>query len=213
MSMADDVVDEFGVGHPAAGRSHVRYKVLAFGVAMAAITYLDRVCIAQTAPAMMRDLGLTKVQMGLVFSAFTLAYGLFEIPTGAWGDRIGTRRVLARIVVWWSTFTVATAAAFSYGSLLAIRFLFGIGEAGAWPNIAKTFSCWFPTSERGTAQGITGAARRPHSEHALFALEGSHGARQRGLRQAAGSCDLGGRAHSGRQSGQYGGTSRIRSHA
>src|SRR4051812_3288933 len=142
---------------PDVGARHatrVRYEVLAFTVALAAITYLDRVCIAQTAPAMMRDLGLSKTQMGFVFSAFTLAYALFEIPTGAWGDRIGTRRVLTRIVVWWSSFTIATAAAFNYASLLALRFLFGIGEAGAFPNVSKTFSRWFPVTERGTAQGI-----------------------------------------------------------
>ena len=134
--------------------SRVRYRVLAFAVMLAGITYLDRVCISLTAPAMMRDLGLSKVQMSLVFSAFTLAYGLFEIPTGWWGDRIGTRRVLTRIVIWWSSFTMFTAGAFSYASLLVIRFLFGIGEAGAWPNAAKTFSRWFPVTERGTAQGI-----------------------------------------------------------
>jgi MFS transporter, ACS family, glucarate transporter len=134
--------------------SRVRYRVLALAVLLAAITYLDRVCISLTAPAMMRDLGLSKVQMSLVFSAFTLAYAIFEIPTGWWGDRIGTRRVLARIVIWWSSFTVFTAAAFNYVSLLVIRFLFGAGEAGAWPNAAKTFSRWFPVTERGTAQGI-----------------------------------------------------------
>ncbi len=132
----------------------VRHKVLAFGVALAAITYLDRVCISITAPLMMRDLGLNTLQMSLVFSAFTFAYGLFEIPTGWWGDRVGTRKVLTRIVVWWSSFTMATAAAFNFPSLVAIRFLFGMGEAGAWPNAAKTFSRWFPLSERGTAQGI-----------------------------------------------------------
>jgi len=135
-------------------RSRVRYRVLAFAVALAAVTYLDRVCIAQTAPAMMRDLGLTNVQMGFVFSAFTIAYALFEIPTGAWGDRIGSRRVLTRIVVWWSSFTILTAAAHNYLSLLVIRFLFGMGEAGAFPNVSKTFSRWFPAAERGTAQGI-----------------------------------------------------------
>ncbi len=134
--------------------SRVRYRVLALAVLLAAITYLDRVCISLTAPAMMRDLGLSKVQMSLVFSAFTLAYGLFEIPTGWWGDRVGTRRVLTRIVIWWSSFTIATAAAFNYASLLVIRFLFGAGEAGAWPNAARTFSRWFPVTERGTAQGI-----------------------------------------------------------
>jgi ACS family glucarate transporter-like MFS transporter len=136
------------------GGSRVRYRVLAFAVLLAAITYLDRVCISLTAPAMMSDLNLSQVEMSFVFSAFTLAYAAFEIPTGWWGDRIGTRKVLTRIVVWWSSFTIATAAAFNYISLLAIRFLFGAGEAGAWPNAARTFSRWFPATERGTAQGI-----------------------------------------------------------
>ncbi len=134
--------------------SRVRYRVLAFTVALAGITYLDRVCIAQTAQLMMRDLRLSKEQMGFVFSAFTIAYALFEMPTGAWGDRIGTRRLLTRIVTWWSCFTIATAAAFNYASLLAVRFLFGMGEAGAFPNVSRTFSRWFPLTQRGTAQGI-----------------------------------------------------------
>jgi MFS transporter, ACS family, glucarate transporter len=135
-------------------RTRVRYKVLAFCCALAGVTYLDRVCISVTATSISRDLGLTPVEMSFVFSAFTLAYGIFEIPTGHWGDRIGTRRVLTRIVAWWSTFTMLTAASFNYASLLAVRFLFGAGEAGAWPNAARTFSRWFPSTERGTAQGI-----------------------------------------------------------
>lgn len=134
--------------------SRARYKVLAFGVALAAITYMDRIAISITSKQVSRDLGLTDQQMGLVFSAFTLAYGLFEIPTGWWGDKVGTRSVLMRIVAWWSTFTILTAAAWNFGSLLVIRFLFGVGEAGAWPNSAKTFSRWFPRTERGRAQGI-----------------------------------------------------------
>ncbi len=134
--------------------SKARYRVLSLAVLLAAITYLDRVCISLTASAMMRDLSLSKVEMSFVFSAFTLAYAIFEIPTGWWGDRIGARRVLTRIVVWWSGFTIATAAALNYTSLLLIRFLFGAGEAGAWPNAARVFSRWFPVSERGTAQGI-----------------------------------------------------------
>jgi len=121
---------------------------------LAGITYLDRICISITAPYMMQDLGLNKAQMGYVFSAFTAAYALFEIPTGHWGDKMGTRRVLTRIVIWWSTFTIFTAGAFNYASLLAIRFLFGAGEAGAWPNVARTFSRWFPLHERATVQGI-----------------------------------------------------------
>jgi len=120
---------------------------------LGAITYLDRVTISITRPDVARDLNLDATQMGYVFSAFYLAYALFEIPTGWWGDRVGTRRVLTRIVCWWSAFTVLTGAAFSYTSLVAIRFLFGAGEAGALPNAARTFSRWFPRQERGTAQG------------------------------------------------------------
>jgi MFS transporter, ACS family, glucarate transporter len=132
----------------------VRYKVLAMTMALGAITYLDRVAISVTRPDVARDLNLSPIQMGYVFSAFYLAYALFEIPTGWWGDRVGTRSVLTRIVCWWSSFTVLTGLAFNYSSLVAIRFLFGSGEAGAWPNVARTFSRWFPRQERGTAQGI-----------------------------------------------------------
>lgn len=132
----------------------VRYTVVAFMVLMAGVTYLDRVAIATLAPQIMRDLNLSKMEMSFVFSAFTLAYALFEVPTAWWGERIGTRKVLTRIVVWWSAFTVATGAAFNHASLLVLRFLFGAGEAGAWPNAARTFSRWIPAQERGTVQGI-----------------------------------------------------------
>jgi ACS family glucarate transporter-like MFS transporter len=145
------------LGHRSAVRpaqSKVRYQVLAFCTSLAALTYLDRVCISVTANDMMRDFNLTQIQMGYIFSAFTLAYGLFEIPTGAWGDRIGARKVITRIVVWWSAFTMLTAGTFNYLSLLIVRFLFGAGEAGAWPNSARMISRWFPSTERGTAQGI-----------------------------------------------------------
>ena len=136
-----------------AGDTRVRRKVLAMTMALAAITYLDRVAIGVTRPYIARDLDLTPTQMGYVFSAFYLSYALFEIPTGWWGDKVGTRKVLTRIVCWWSAFTVLTGFAWSYSSLLAIRFLFGAGEAGAWPNVARTFSRWFPRRDRGTVQG------------------------------------------------------------
>ncbi len=132
----------------------VRYYVVGFTVALAGVTYLDRVCISILAPSIMRDLHLTRIEMGYVFSAFTLAYALFEIPTAWWADRVGSRRVLTRIVVWWSAFTMLTGAAFSYPGLLAVRFLFGTGEAGAWPNAARVFSRWIPERERGRVQGI-----------------------------------------------------------
>jgi MFS transporter, ACS family, glucarate transporter len=131
-----------------------RHKVLALAVSLAFITYLDRVCISVTAPAIMRELSLTPVEMSFIFSAFTIAYAIFETPTGWWGDRVGPRRVLTRIVVWWSVFTMATATATGFRSLAALRFLFGMGEAGAWPNVAKALARWFPSNERGTAQGI-----------------------------------------------------------
>jgi sugar phosphate permease len=92
--------------------------------------------------------------MSVVFSAFTLSYSLFEIPSGWLGDVIGPRRVLTRIVLWWSAFTMLTSAARGFPSLVAIRFLFGAGEAGAFPNIARSFSRWFPIRERGRANGV-----------------------------------------------------------
>jgi MFS family permease len=135
-------------------RSRVRYRVLAFAFALAVVTYLDRVCISAAAPFIMADLQLTMLQMGVVFGAFTMAYSLFEVPSGWRGDVVGARRVLARIVVWWSAFTMLTGAAWSFRSLVAIRFVFGAGEAGAFPNIQHSFSRWFPSRERGRANGV-----------------------------------------------------------
>jgi len=134
--------------------TRVRGRVLAFASLLAVVTYLDRICISAAAPAIMRDLHLTVLQMSVVFSAFTLSYSLFEIPSGWLGDTRGPRRVLTRIVLWWSLFTMLTAAARGYASLVAIRFLFGAGEAGAFPNIARSFSQWFPRRERGRANGV-----------------------------------------------------------
>ncbi|HEY7303325.1 MAG TPA: MFS transporter [Bryobacteraceae bacterium] len=134
--------------------TRVRYRVVAFTIILAAVTYLDRVCISILAPNIMRDLRLTGIQMGYAFSAFTLAYAIFEIPTAWWADRVGSRRVLTRIVLWWSAFTMATAAAYNYSALLLVRFLFGVGEAGAWPNAARVFTHWIPAPERGRVQGL-----------------------------------------------------------
>ncbi len=134
--------------------TRARYRVVAFTVALAAVTYFDRVCISTLAPFIMRDLGLNRLEMSFVFSAFTLSYAAFEIPTARWGQKVGTRRVLARIVAWWSAFTIATGLSNSYRTLLAVRFLCGAGEAGAWPNATRTFSRWIPMAERGKVQGI-----------------------------------------------------------
>ena len=101
-------------------------------VLLAMITYLDRACIAKLAPDIMRDLSLSKDQMSYIYSSFAISYAIFEIPTAAWADRVGTRTVLVRIVAWWSSFTMLTAASFNYASMMVVRFLFGVGEAGAW---------------------------------------------------------------------------------
>lgn len=134
--------------------SRARYAVVGFAVLLAMVTYLDRACIGAVAHLIRRDLNLSLDQMGHIFSAFALAYALFEIPTAWWADRQGTRSVLTRIVTWWSAFTMATAAAGGYFSLLVIRFLFGMGEAGAWPCVARVFARWIPASERATIKGV-----------------------------------------------------------
>jgi len=134
--------------------SVTRYRVVGAAVALAGVTYLDRVCVGVLTPSIMSDLHITQPQMAWVFSAFTAAYALFEMPTAWWADRIGSRRVLTRIVLWWSAFTMLTAAATSYAVMLVVRFLFGVGEAGAWPSAARVFSHWIPLRERGRVQGI-----------------------------------------------------------
>lgn len=134
--------------------SRIRHAVVAFMVTLAMVTYLDRACIGALAHLIRADLGLSLDQMSHVFSAFALAYAIFEIPTAWWADRRGARSVLTRIVLWWSVFTMATAGAFSHASLVVTRFLFGLGEAGAWPCVARVFSRWIPIRERGTVKGV-----------------------------------------------------------
>ena len=92
--------------------------------------------------------------MAWIFAAFTMAYAAFEIPTGYWGDKMGARRVLIRVVLWWSFFTAATGWVWNFRSLFIVRFLFGAGEAGCFPNIARAFNRWLPRDERVRAQGI-----------------------------------------------------------
>lgn len=123
-------------------------------VGLGLVTYLDRACIATLAPEIMGEFSLSKVQMGYVFSAFALAYAAFEIPTAIMADRLGTRRVLTRVVVWWSAFTAATGLTVGYNSLWITRFLFGAGEAGAWPCMGRTIARWIPQRERGRVQGL-----------------------------------------------------------
>lgn len=134
--------------------THARRWVVVFAVTLAMIQYLDRVFMSQAAPYIQTDLGLTKKEMGWVFAAFPLAYALFEIPGGYLGDRIGPRRVLLRVVAWWSFFIAAIGWMWNAVSLGVTQFLFGAGEAGCFPNLTKAFNRWLPTAERSRAQGI-----------------------------------------------------------
>jgi len=137
-----------------------RSLVLVLLVGLSMITYMDRVCISNAAGQIQRDLEISDSQWGWVLGVFSIGYGLFEIPTGAWGDRVGQRRILTRIVLWWSVFTMLTGAASGFLSLLVVRFLFSLGEAGAYPNAAGSVAHWFPPAERARAQGAIWSASR-----------------------------------------------------
>ena len=134
--------------------TRARYSLLYFACVLSVITFIDRVCIASSAPVIRSELGLTTVQMGWVFSAFTFAYAAFEIPSGWLGDLIGPRKTLMRIVLWWSAFTALTGAVSRFPVLLLTRFLFGAGEAGAFPNAGVVVARWFPATQRATLSGI-----------------------------------------------------------
>lgn len=135
-----------------------RYLVLAMLCVLGVILYIDRVCISVALPSIQADLGLEPEQLGWISFAFSLSYAAFEIPSGHLGDRYGSRRALARITLWWSVFTALTGAALGLWSLLMTRFLFGAGEAGAWPNATSVISKWFPIHRRGAAMGWFGGA-------------------------------------------------------
>ena len=129
-------------------------RVVALLILLFGITYLDRVCISVAGPRIQQELHISPIGWGWVVGAFTIAYCLFEIPTGILGDRIGARRVLTRIVLWWSAFTALTGAATGFYPLLVTRFLFGAGEAGAFPNASVVVSRWFPPARRATMCGV-----------------------------------------------------------
>jgi MFS transporter, ACS family, glucarate transporter len=134
--------------------TRARHTVVFFAVTLAIITYIDRVCMSQAAGDIQRDLHFSKQDMGWVFAAFAVAYGLFEVPGGWMGDRFGPRRTLLRVVLWWSLFTAATGRAWNLASMAVCQFLFGAGDAGCFPNLSKAFTIWLPTRERLRAQGI-----------------------------------------------------------
>jgi sugar phosphate permease len=140
--------------------TRVRHRVLWLAVIVYMITYMDRVCISHAAPDISKEYGFDKVTLGWIFSGFNLSYALFQIPGGWLGDRFGPRKVLAAIVLWWSAFTALTPMAPGKWSMYVVRFLFGMGEAGAFPTATRALSFWLPAGERGFAQGITHSGAR-----------------------------------------------------
>jgi sugar phosphate permease len=140
--------------------SQGRWYILGLICLMYLITYLDRVNISTAAPAISAEFGFDKITMGAIFSAFGWAYALFQVPGGWLSDRFGARPVLATIVAYWSVMTAATAAAAGATSFIAVRFLFGIGEAGAFPGATRAMQLWYPRQERGLVQGLTHSASR-----------------------------------------------------
>ena len=129
-------------------------------VILGVVTFLDRINISVAGSSIMKDLNLSAAEWGWVQSAFILSYGLMQIPMGAYGDRHGHRKVLTEIVLWWSLFTAFTGVAGGLASLLIIRFMFGMGEAGSSPCSTGVISRWFEKHEVGKAQGYVWAASR-----------------------------------------------------
>jgi MFS family permease len=134
--------------------------ILAMLVILGMVTFLDRINISVAGSSIMHDLGLSPSEWGYVQSAFILSYGLLQIPVGALGDSFGHRKILAIIVLWWSAFTAFTGMAGGLATLIMIRFLFGIGEAGSSPCSTGVISRWFEKGEVGKAQGYVWAASR-----------------------------------------------------
>ncbi len=137
-----------------------RHGVLALLASVSVITFVDRLAIAVAGPAVQHDVHLTPVKWGWVLSSYVIANTVFEIPSGALGDRYGQRAELTRIAAWWSIFTALTGWCRTFWQLFITRFLFGVGAAGAYPNAAGVIPHWFPRHERARSQGVVWAASR-----------------------------------------------------
>ncbi|WP_282080686.1 MFS transporter [Aquimarina algiphila] len=149
------------------GTSFKRYGFFAGSFLITLLLYVDRVCISTAKDAIGNDLSLSDTEMGWVLGAFALGYALFQVPGGALGDTYGVRKVIASIMILWSLFTSLTGAAWNYISLLFFRFIFGAGEAGAFPNISRAAFSWVPLKERGIFQGINFSGSRLGAAFAL----------------------------------------------
>jgi ACS family glucarate transporter-like MFS transporter len=147
-----------------------RFRLVAMTFALSMLLYIDRVAMSTAKGPVTQELGLSDTQFGWVLSAFALGYALFQTPAGALADRFGPRAVLTMLVLIWSMFTALTGIARSFAVLLVFRFLFGAGEAGAYPACARAFYNWLPVAERGLAQGINFSGSRLGAAFALPAV-------------------------------------------
>src|SRR5258708_7642409 len=138
----------------------LRWVVVASVFVLAFITIVDRVCISAAKRDMAAELRISDVQFGWVFGAFTLGYAVLMIPAGWLADRCGPRRCLTWIVCLWSAFTMVTGAMRALIPLIAVRFLFGLAEAGAYPTASRALYAWMPASERGLALGLLNGGSR-----------------------------------------------------
>jgi len=132
-----------------------RWMVLLLLSLMYMITYMDRAGISIAAPSISKEFGLSQTALGIVFSVFLWAYAIGQIPAGWFADGFGPRLVLLIIVPFWSLMTAMTAVAAGVASLIGIRFVFGLAEAGAFPTATRAMQLWFPKAERGIVQGAT----------------------------------------------------------
>ncbi len=137
-----------------------RFWVLIVLAIFSIITYIDRTSISITGSLITQDLNLSEKEFGWILGSFAFAYGIFEIPAGLWGDLKGPKSIILRIVLSWSVFTILTGFSYSFTMLFIIRFLFGMGEAGAYPNATIVIQRWFPKQETGRAQSIIWIASR-----------------------------------------------------
>jgi MFS transporter, ACS family, glucarate transporter len=147
-----------------------RYVFVCITFLLTLLLYVDRICISVAKDPIAKSLDLTKEQMGWVLSAFALGYALFQTPGGILADKFGARKILTIIIIIWSVFTGFTAKAVNYVSMLAIRFFFGAGEAGAFPAINRAVFSWIPLKERGLVTGINFSGSRLGAAFALPAL-------------------------------------------
>jgi len=155
---------------PGPRMSRQRFILIGILFFHSANTYMDRACIASAVEYIKRDLSVSKEMMGLVLGIFAIGYALFQVPSGWIADRLGPRKALTIVVSVWSVFTALTGAARNALQMLVLRFLFGVGEAGAFPGAAQAFFRWLPVKDRGLAHGINFSGSRLGAAFSLFLM-------------------------------------------